>query len=272
MTSLRGPIGCSRKNRSNTLPESIFISFSFEKNYRTWLLFITLILAPAYSFADRPLTPHIAEYKIKVSILSGKLRTEVKLTDEGYSADSVLKAAGIASWFVRGDVTEHSEFSIVEDGVRPLVYHSVDKISKDDKFMDFVFDWEQNQVSGKINGEDFVIDLQGRAHDRVSLQYELMLDLLNDSRTAEYTLVDDDEIKSLHVTYLGTETVKVPYGKFQAIKIQHRKEKSDRVTTLWCVEELDYLPVKIEQHRNGKLAVRAVLNKYKPTPIAESAT
>lgn len=254
------------------MPESISNPLNIETSCRVWLLVIALVLAPAYSFADRPLTPHIAEYKIKVSILSGKLRTEVKLTDEGYSANSVLKAAGIASWFVRGDVTERSEFSIVEDGVRPLTFHSVDKISKEDKFMDFVFDWERNQVSGKIDGEDFVLNLQGRAHDRVSLQYELMLDLLNDSRTTEYTLVDDDELKSLHVTYVGMETVKVPYGKFQAIKIQHRKEKSDRVTTLWCVEELDYLPVKIEQHRDGRLAVRAVLNKYKPTPIPGSTT
>lgn len=236
------------------------------------LLLIAAGLLPTPASADRPLTPHVAEYKIKVSILSGKLRTEVKLTDAGYSANSVLKAAGIASWFVRGDVTERSEFAIVEDGVRPLTYHSVDKISKDDKLMDFIFDWEENQVTGKIDGKDFVLHLEGPAHDRVSLQYELMLDLLNDSRTDEYTLVDDDEIKSLHVTYLGKESIKVPYGSFEAIKIQHRKEKSDRVTTLWCVEELDYLPVKIEQHRDGKLAVRAVLNKYKPTPIKTPST
>lgn len=253
------------------MSDPITRTINFYKSIPLLLLVLASVLLPAFAYAERALTPHVAEYKIKVSILSGKLRTEVKLTDKGYSASSVLKASGIASWFVRGDVTERSEFSIVEDGVRPLIYHSVDKISKEDKYMDFVFDWEQNQVTGKIDGEDFVLSLQGRAHDRVSLQYELMLDLLNDSRTVEYTLVDDDEVKPLYVTYVGTESIKVPYGKFEAIKIQHRKEKSDRVTTLWCVEKLDYLPVKIEQHRNGKLAVRAVLNKYKPTPVVEAA-
>ena len=237
-----------------------------------YLLAFASILLPAFASAERALTPHVAEYKIKVSILSGKLNTEVKQTENGYSARSVLRAAGIASWFVRGDVIESSEFAIVEDGVRPLNYHSVDKISKEDKYMDFVFDWERNQVTGKIDNEDFVLELQERAHDRVSLQYELMLDLLNDSRIIEYSLLDDDEVKSLHVTYVGTEEVKVPYGKFNTIKIQHRKENSNRVTTLWCAEELDYLPVKIEQHRDDKLAVRAVLSKYKPTGVADSAT
>ena len=222
--------------------------------------------------AEHTRTPHVAEYKVKVSVLSGKLNTEVKLTDDGYSAHSVLRAAGIASWFVRGDVTESAEFAVVEDGVRPLKYHSIDRISKEDKFMDFDFDWERSQVTGKIDNEDFVLELQGRAHDRVSLQYELMLDLLNNSRVIEYSLLDDDEVKPLHVTYVGMEEVKVPYGKFNAIKIQHRKENSNRVTTLWCAEELDYLPVKIEQHRDDKLAVRAVLNDYKPTVDGDSTT
>jgi hypothetical protein len=33
---------------------------------------------------------------------------------------------------------------------------------------------------------------------------------------------------------------------------------------LWCVEELGFLPVLIEQHRKGKLRVRASLRKYEP--------
>jgi hypothetical protein len=33
---------------------------------------------------------------------------------------------------------------------------------------------------------------------------------------------------------------------------------------MWCVAELDYLPVIIEQHRKGKLRMRAVLSNYAP--------
>jgi len=39
---------------------------------------------------------------------------------------------------------------------------------------------------------------------------------------------------------------------------------SKRITTMWCVEALDYLPVIIEQHRKGKLKMRAVLSSYSP--------
>jgi hypothetical protein len=66
------------------------------------------------------------------------------------------------------------------------------------------------------------------------------------------------------VRKIGVRKVDVPAGKFEVIGIQHQAEGSRRVTTLWCAEELDYLPVIIEQHRKGKLRVRATLNKYSP--------
>jgi hypothetical protein len=96
-----------------------------------------------------------------------------------------------------------------------------------------------------------------------------MLDLLNERKNDEYSLLDDDELKVLQVTHLGEREIKVPFGKFAAVGVQHRKanSKSDRVTTLWCVEKLDYLPVLIEQHRDGKLAMRAVLTEYTPSAV-----
>ena len=232
-------------------------------------IFLIGVGLPPSASAETLLTPHIAEYKVKVKVLSGKLRSEVRLTDEGYSAHSVLSAAGFASIFVRGDVSERSVFSATDDGIRPLRYSSEDRISKKDKFMEFNFDWDDRLVTGSINDEEVNLDLDGLVHDRVSIQYELMLDLLNDRQSDEYVLLDDFESELLAVKNIGTKTVKVPFGKFEAVGIQHRKKKSksERITTLWCVRELDYLPVMIEQHRKGKLAMRAVLTRYEPLTL-----
>jgi hypothetical protein len=227
-------------------------------------LILTSFALPAFASGDYVLTPHTAEYKIKVSILSGKLFTEVKATDEGYYAHSVIRASGFAKLFVRGDVTESSTFAVIDNGVRPLQYSSDDRISKEDKSMEFDFDWQHSKVSGLINHEDFSLELEGRVHDRVSIQYELMLDLLNDSTSDEYVLLDHKGIKLLQISNIGKKQIKVPFGEFEVVGIQHRKKDSDRITTLWCAEDLGYLPVLIEQHRDGKLAFRAVLNKYQP--------
>ena len=42
--------------------------------------------------------------------------------------------------------------------------------------------------------------------------------------------------------------IRVPAGEFTAVGVQHQAEGSSRVTTLWCVEELDFLPVLPRQH------------------------
>jgi hypothetical protein len=119
-------------------------------------------------------------------------------------------------------------------------------------------------VHGTVNDVEFQSSLDGRVHDRVSIQYELMLDLLQGETSTRYSLLDGDELKILQVKNIGQREVKTPYGKFEATGIQHNKENSSRITTLWCARELGYLPVVIEQHRDGKLRVRAVLTDYSP--------
>jgi hypothetical protein len=68
-----------------------------------------------------------------------------------------------------------------------------------------------------------------------------------------------------NVTDAGTKKIKTKAGTFDAVGIRHQKEGSSRTTTMWCVEELGFLPVIIEQHRKGKVNFRATLVRYTPT-------
>ena len=106
------------------------------------------------------------------------------------------------------------------------------------------------------------IGLDGIVHDRVAIQYQLMHDLLNGGPDERYVLFDIDEFKTLIVRNVGERKVSTPAGDFRSVGIQHQAENSSRITTLWCVEELGYLPVLIEQHRKGKLRMRAELRTY----------
>ena len=227
-------------------------------------LIVVLLMSPFCAQAAQSLTPYNAEYKVKIMILSGKLFTEFRRTEEGFMARSVVQPSGIAKLFVGGDIEESAWFGTGDGGVIPDKCRSVDSISSDKKVMDFQFDWDRQQVAGTINDEPHLLELDGLVHDRVSIQYELMLDLLNDEPDHNYMLLNEDELRPILVTNIGTKTIKVPYGKFSAVGIQHSTEDSSRKTTLWCVEELGYVPIMIEQHRDGKLRVRAVLKHYAP--------
>ena len=216
------------------------------------------------TFADvtTTLTPHTAEYEIKISIFSGKLHTSLSATEDGYRAKSSIRATGISRIFASGEIHESSSFGDSENGLRPSHFVSNDGLTRDKETVDFRFDWEAGLISGMLNGKPFEVGIYGPVHDRVSVQYGLMHDLRNGVQRSDYFLQDSEKFKPLSVTYIGSKSVKVPFGRFVAIGVEYQAEGSSRVTTLWCVNELGFLPVIIEQHRNGKLKVRAVLTDY----------
>lgn len=216
------------------------------------------------AFAGASLTPHSAEYKVRISVVAGSLNTELRKTDSGYVARHVIEPTGMSRLLSRGEMDVTSEFSQEADGIRPERYRAVDTI-RDDPTVDLGFDWNTNTASGTVGDEDFALHLDSLFYDNVSIQYALMNDLLNDSVAEQYILFDVDKLRIAKVTNVGSKEVKTKAGTFTAVGLQHQSEGSSRVTTLWCVEELGYLPAIIEQHRKGKLNFRATLVSYTPT-------
>jgi len=212
--------------------------------------------------AGAELTPHRAEYKVKINILSGQLNTELSATETGYVATHVIKPKGIAK-LRGGHMRVRSEFATAPDGVRPVNFHEVDTIRGDPETR-IEFDWTTNQASGTVGSDEVLLQLDGIAHDNVSIQYELMHDLLNSGPSDTYVLFDVDKMRIANVRNVGAREIKTKAGTYEVVGIQHQKEGSSRVTTLWCAAALDYLPVVIEQHRKGKLNFRATLTRYNP--------
>ena len=247
-----------------------------------WLLLPTLAamatMAAATTIppaeAGALLTPHSAEYKVKISVLSGRLETELRRTDSGYVATHRIEPTGLANALVRGEIFAESAFAAGDDGLRPTHYVARDEISKDKLSADIRFDWEAGRMHGsyRTKDDDAPVDvddpLDALIFDGVSIQYELMHDLMTAGAAAEYVLYDVDELKRLTITNIGTRRVRTPAGEYDAIGIRHQAENSSRQTTLWCVAELDYLPVVIERHRKGKLQMRAQLRRYEPEAVS----
>lgn len=209
------------------------------------------------------LTPHTAQYKVRISVVSGQLNTELRATGDGYVATHVVRPTGISRLITRGMMSVSSEFITESDGVKPVKYHAVDTIRNDPE-TDIRFDWTTNQASGSVGEDDVVLQLDGISHDSVSIQYELMHDLINGGPSDTYVLFHVDKMRVANVRNVGMKDVKTKAGQYEVVGIQHQREGSSRVTTLWCAPTLDYLPVVIEQHRKGKLNFRATLTSYSP--------
>jgi len=228
---------------------------------------LALMLAAALalpSASASELTPHRAEYKVKISVVSGQLNTELKATANGYAATHVIKPTGLSRMITRGTMNVTSTFRADAQGIKPVTYHAIDTIGDDPETL-IAFNWDTNEASGTVGDEDVLLQLDGIAHDSVSIQYALMHDLLNGEPDDTYVLFDVDKMRVAEVRNVGTKQVKTKAGQYDVVGIQHQKQGSSRVTTLWCARELDYLPVIIEQHRKEKLNFRATLTEYTPT-------
>lgn len=226
---------------------------------------LVLSLSAAAKAADE-LIPHSAEYKVRISVVSGRLTTELRRTEHGYLANHLIRPTGMSRILSRGEMDVTSEFSAGANGVRPIAYQAIDTI-RDDPAVDLRFDWDTEAASGTVGDEAFELQLDELSYDNVSIQYALMYDLLNERVAERYVLFDVDKMRIANVSSAGSRQIRTKAGEFTAIGIRHQKEGSSRITTLWCVEELGYLPVVIEQHRKGKLNFQATLVKYTPTGV-----
>lgn len=227
------------------------------------IVFALLLAGLAAAAGATDLTPHRAQYKVKILVLSGELDTELRATADGYVARHVIEPVGMARLLTRGRMDVSSTFVTEPDGVKPVSYHAIDTI-RDEPDTDVTFDWTTNQVHGTVGNQTVELQLDEISHDNVSIQYELMHDLLNGGADDRYVLFDIDKMRIANVSDAGRKTVKTRAGEFEVVGIRHQKEGSSRVTTLWCAPELGYLPVIMEQHRKGKLNFRATLTSYTP--------
>lgn len=233
---------------------------------------LLLCLISNASLADQNLTPHRATYKVKISLLSGEMQSGLQIDGSDYVVESTVTPKGIARLITRGTIRESSRFNIVQGEVRPSEYRSADTLSKNGNQIQINFDWTANAAVGVVDGSPYSAPLDVDVIDRASLQYALMFDLLNQQLREEYVLLEADGTKRLTVSNRGEKSVRVPFGLLDVIGITHRAESSSRETTLWCAPSLGYLPVVIEQHKDGKPLGTIVLVDYEDSsaaPLAE---
>ena len=227
--------------------------------YLVWLLMLVIVRTAT---AEVALHSHDAVYKVRIGVISGQLSTTLRQTDAGYVAHHVIKPKGMIRALKRGEMDVTSAFSTSDHGVRAVNYRAVDTL-RGDPDIDLRFDWATREAVGTVGDADVALQLDRVAHDSVSIQYALMHDLLSGKPAEQYALFDVDKMRVVNVSDAGVKEVKTPYGEFTAIGVNTQREGSSRITTMWCVEELGYLPVIIEQTRKGKLKFRASLTKYK---------
>ena len=170
-----------------------------------------------------------------------------------YHYASNTRVKGLLRLISPKPVIEESEFLLTTEFVQPLNYLYEDGSRKGDDNFRIAFDWTGN--TAEINGDSgpVAITLSPNTLDRASLQVAIMRDLAAGSAVGPYLFVDDDGLKTYEYSEEEGAEADTGMGQIAVRRFRQQRQGSSRSTILWMAPSLRYLPVRIEQIRNGEI-------------------
>ena len=215
------------------------------------------LLATGVAVAAEPKLP---ELKLRYSAAWGNTtlgEIVITLAPEGpsncYRYRSTTNPIGIVRWFY-GKPRETSEFCVAGGKIVPkrFEYEARDG-----------FKLEFDAAAGKVkDGKGRARDIPANAQDRFGLQQAVRLwaiaNASSKDASVEFALVDEDRVRTYRFGITGREKLVIPAGTFDTVKIE-RIDNPRRISRYWIAPERDWMPVKVESGKDGKVQLRMEL-------------
>jgi hypothetical protein len=149
--------------------------------------------------------------------------------------------------------TQESVLRVTDDGVRPLSYRADDGTPSAKRDADVKFDWPEGRVTGTYEDTKVDMQVQPGLQDDLSIQIALMVELLQGGVPGKLLLLDKNRIREYQYSRAGEETLATPIGTIPTVIYQSQKAGSPRVTRFWCAPSQGYVPLRVEQKRQGEV-------------------
>lgn len=122
------------------------------------------------------------------------------------------------------------------------------------------FDRDNEQVLD-ANGNPIELEWNADLLDPNAVLHQLQLDVAGQHDQWTYTLVDEKGNKrDYEFERVEQETLRLPYGEVEAIRVDRVRESERRQTHFWFAPELNYTLVKMQQLKEGIEQAQIQLN------------
>ena len=203
-----------------------------------------------------------AIYNAQLKRVDGQvMMTLKKEQDNLYSYEMITRPSGFWRITIDGSIREKSTFSLENGVVRSKTYELNDTIRSKPRQSSATFDWDNLLLSGYYKDRKFELPLNRNVIDRVVLQIAIIHNNQQGINSTEHYILDRDKVKRVQINQKKSVNIRVPFGQFEAIEIEHLSEGSDSINSLWLVPELGYIPVKLTQKKDGKTIFSASLSQ-----------
>lgn len=231
---------------------------------------LALVLAGASPSAPAagPIEPFEAVYTVEQGgTRLGTMRRTLRVEGGGrYIYESVSTASGLLALILRDRILERSLWTLEEGRPRPLSYLYEESDSPEEgRRVSVEFDWAAGQATNESEGQRWRMDVDAGTQDKLLYQLTLTFDLRRGADTFDYPVADGGRLKNYRFTRLGEETLDSPLGRYRTVKLQHVRGNRGRRTTLWISPELDFMPLRVDQEKDGVVRT-AWLTELTPAP------
>jgi hypothetical protein len=232
----------------------------FARMQHRWIARLCLLIALsggacAHAAEATPLVPFQAEYQVS---RNGKELGHATLTlrqsdrDTWEFTNETRGTNGMAS-MLGLDIVERSAFRWRDGLPEGLQYRYEQRSAVKSRRRSVEFDWDAREARNSDGKRDWVAPLDRSAMDRNLVTLAIMTRLKAGSRDLVFPVVDKDRVAEQRYVPGARESLSLPAGTIEAVRVDRRREDSSRTTTLWLAPRRGWLPVQIEQvEKNGE--------------------
>jgi len=233
---------------------------------RWWVLVALCFAAHEACAADASVATYQATYRVQYKgkdAGTADFSVQYLAKEDLYEFTSRTMAKGLLKLARPNPVVERSHFRIEGGSVRPVEFWYEDGSRSGEDNVHIVFDWQRNIATVNTAEARREMAVPAGALDRGSLQVALMRDLATAGAPGAYSLADDDSVSSYEYMDNGTATMATGVGSLTTRVLTQQRAGSSRLTSLWLAPNLKFLPVRIEQRRDGEVQTAFTLVSVK---------
>lgn len=229
---------------------------------------LAAVLLCTTASAAAPMTDFKASYELTRGALKiGNSTIELSTDTTGaYTYKSRSWPVRWVSWFLKDKLNETSRGTITEAGIRPDYYHYQRTGGSKEREAELLFDWERMVVKNDIGDNPWEMSIPAGTIDKLVSQLAMMHALANGQEDISFNIADGGKLKLYRFKVVGKETLELPAGSFETIKITKLRDNTKRQTFIWCAPALNYLPVRIWQHEKDDSEYQSDLESFSTSP------
>ena len=221
------------------------------------VVWLASLLSAVLAHADAPeLQPYKATYAvsyrgIEAGTITMQLTRDASLNR--YTFETRANPSALARLVVGRDAVERTTVEVTPDGIRPLLWHLEDGKNGKDGDGDLKFDWTNNKVTGEYEGKPVNLPTQPGLQDRLSIQLAVSAALVQGREPSSVIMLNGDRTREYTYKRGATSQLDTKLGKQETIIYESTRPGSNRVSKVWHSPSMQYLALRAEQIRKGKV-------------------